>query len=134
MTIRSRPNKTCDAFTYPIDYLFRDRIHRSCHGHSELRPDAGLNEKKASEIVAHKSTIVLLTCAKALTMCQTCQAKEPMLLWGPKPSRLYLIWARRIYRENVGLICSMRQMGPPSYSWPSSRMNPGEAPSRIQMW
>jgi hypothetical protein len=64
----------CDAFTYPIDHLFTDRIHQSCHGHSELRADAGLNEKKASEIVDYKSTIVLLIRAKALTMCQTYQA------------------------------------------------------------
>jgi hypothetical protein len=54
----------CDAFTYPIDHLFRDRIHQSCHGHSELRADTDLNEKKACEIVAYKSTIVLLIVLK----------------------------------------------------------------------
>jgi hypothetical protein len=69
----------CDAFTYPIDHLFRDRIHQSCHGHSELRADAGLNEKKACEIVPYRSTIVLLVRAKTLTCVRPI---KPIFLWG----------------------------------------------------
>lgn len=62
------------------------------------------------------------------------QPNGTAMVWG-----LIIIMGRAHVHEHpsylgkVGLICSTRQMGPPSNSCPSSRIKAGVEPPRIQM-